>query len=133
MYAPESSSDVQVLGQGLSLVQMIQDHALPYVVWGSLCVGMLSHIQDTHGSFLLVVVVRSWDYGTNSDAAEAAASDGMTDRTDHTDMVFDLYVSTYETPDVSEIWKHMDIGRIWNIFLLHVTYYESGKTKHSMQ
>ena len=133
LYSPESSSAVQVLGQGLSLVLMIQDHALPYVVWGSLCVGMLSHILDTHESFLLVVVVHSLDYGTNSDAAEVAASDGMTDHTDHTDMVFDLYVSTCETPDVSEIWKRMDTGHIWNTFLLHVTYYESVNIKWNMQ
>jgi len=133
LYLPESSSAVQVLGQGLSLVLMIQDHALPCVVWGSLCVGMLSHILDTHESFLLVVVVHSLDYGTNSDAAEVAASDGMTDHTDHTDMVFDLYVSTCETPDVSEIWKRTDTGHIWNTFLLHVTYYESGNIKWNMQ
>jgi len=131
--SPESSSAVQVLGQGLSLVLMIQDHALPYVVWGSLCVGTLSHILDTHESFLLVVAVHSLDYGTNSDAAEVAASDGMTDHTDHTDMVFDLYVSTCETPDVSEIWKRTDTGHIWNTFLLHVTYYESGNIKWNMQ
>jgi hypothetical protein len=73
---------------------------------------MLSHILDTHESFLLVVVVHSSDYGTNSDAAEVAASDGMTDHTGRTDMVFDLYVSTCETPDVSEIWKHTDTGHI---------------------
>jgi hypothetical protein len=48
-------------------------------------------------------------------------------------MVFDLYVSTCGTPDVSEIWKHMDKGHIWNTFLLHVTYYESGNTKWNMQ
>jgi hypothetical protein len=71
---------------------------------------MLSHIPDIHESFLLAVVVHSWDYGTNSDVVAVAVSDGMTDRTDHTDMAFDLYVSTCETPDVSEIWKHMDKG-----------------------
>jgi hypothetical protein len=71
---------------------------------------MLSHILDIHESFLLVVVVHSWDYGTNSGVVATVASDGMTDHTDHTDMAFDLYESTCETPDVSEIWKHMDIG-----------------------
>jgi hypothetical protein len=44
-------------------------------------------------------------------------------------MAFDLYVSTCGTPDVSEIWKHTDRGHTWNTFLLHVTYYESGKMK----
>jgi hypothetical protein len=71
---------------------------------------MLSHIPDTRESFLLAVAVRSWDCGISSGAAVTAASDGMTDHTDRTDMAFDLYGLTCGTPDVSGIWKHTDKG-----------------------
>jgi hypothetical protein len=71
---------------------------------------MLSHIPDIRESFLLALVVRSWDCGTSFDAAVTAVSAGMTDRTGHTDMAFDLYVLTCGTQGVSEIWKHTGKG-----------------------
>jgi hypothetical protein len=129
LHSPESSSGVQVLGRALSPAPRTPGRAPPCVVWGCPCVGMLSHIPDIRESSLSVAAARSLDCGTSSGGAATAASDGMTDRTDHTDMAFDPYGLTCGTPNVSEIWKRTDKGHTWNIFLLHATCCESVKVK----